>query len=360
MQSMHACARPALGRRGSQTQVGDERLARPLLPKAVRRGVAWRIDRQDNRGQMIDRFVVGVIGGLLMLAGCSEAGKASTSESSPSSTGGTVMSSGETIVMDTGESAAETSADTTDTATPTTGDVGEPDDDPCRQWDAAACPAECQVVTPHVPGSEPCEPTVADEAICITVGPTYEEGHRTTFYGEIGGKVHFLLAGTPCTYGTELTGPAPYWHECTGTGDEPAECGCLCGANGCPYRHDAELLESCGYTPVCDEPVTEREEMASLVCALQAARHRTPGRVVWRYFYFQNYRAYIEGDVAQWMKRAGTDFCTSVVEDRWSPTQRCQLKPPAYFENCLKTDPGACFMAESWFEGCVEEAASCP
>lgn len=253
-----------------------------------------------------------------------------------------------------------TSGEPTGTGAATTSGPMEPADDPCLQFSAGDCPAGCEAATPIRPADDPCEFDGGLDPLCVTVGPAFPAEFRTTFFGTLGGETVLLLGGDGCV---GVSGPAMYWHECTNSGDEPAQCGCLCGTGGCPFNLEVEALDACHPTICEGYDVVLGAYSDATICALQAARDRTPGRLAWRTVTVSSariHRMYVAGEEVQFTGYTPPDSCPDPLAGKFNATQRCLLNTPAFFEACLQAFSEECNDVSTWVTGCATMPGSCP
>lgn len=154
---------------------------------------------------------------------------------------------------------------------------------------------------------------------------------------------------------------------------------------------DNEALAACG-TEACPEGFAQRIEGGDpftinfMACIVEAIRDRKPGlyRVTLDHTFgngaeVSEYAIFVtaSGEVEVGVRRF--DEVDGASEESWDPTERCTLKPQAFFEDCLTAvnagdqidatpEAFACIYPESgagdsqelpWFEGCEAQAPTC-
>lgn len=238
--------------------------------------------------------------------------------------------------------------------------------DPCLAFASDACPLpDCTLVPTYTQLPDTCEVAFASQtSLCVSTGePLAPE--PTTYFAEIDGEVRYMVHAQPCVSGPSAT--PVHFAECTGAPDEPELCQCLCGAQGCPYDAELQLLEACGLPSPCGPaPINDTFGASEHdLCVLAALRDRTPGDYGSYLIglFADESRVFLDGsEQAQLVHRNASDQCFSVLNGTWEPARTCTLQPPAWFEACMN-DPGmqqTCLFGESWFTDCVEQPASCP
>lgn len=162
------------------------------------------------------------------------------------------------------------------------------------------------------------------------------------------------------------------WLECTGSEDEPHACQCVCGANGCPWDAELEVLVACEPTQPCGDLVPHREGGAYYSdydeCILASLRDRTPGRYATEWtggLSGDRSRALLgEDEQVQFIHYRPTDLSCfeGALYGMWEPTLSCTLKPAAFFEACLAAPEmgSQCLFGDQWFDACETMPASCP
>ncbi len=154
---------------------------------------------------------------------------------------------------------------------------------------------------------------------------------------------------------------------------------------------DNEALAACG-TAACPDGFAQRIEggqpysFNAMACIVQAMRDRTPGlyRVTLDHTYSNGSD---EAEYTIWITASGevevgvahSTSYEETLEEGWDPTERCSLKPQAFFEDCLTAvnadEPAqsneaafACIYPGSetdesqelpWFESCEAQAPTC-
>lgn len=306
---------------------------------------------------------------LLLGAGCPSAEPAQDGGASTAGTDGAGDTDGS---ADTQVAQSDTDSDGSDTASAESGAQDTTDGAPatCIEFDAADCPAPCVTVAAFPADAEGCGfDTTAPRSLCVTPGEAIDEAMPTTVYLQVDGEMLVLPTGLPGCFGvTPAVLPAEF-EECTETGG-PQVCRCFCGADGCPYEADRELLDGCDLPTPCGEAVPHKggfELGPYAQCVLAALRDRTPGvyeSEVNVAVTIDGSRVYVDGSGdAQFIHRRATDLCFDPLAGTWEATQTCTLKPASYFADCLAADASrmqACLWGETWFDGCAEVPAACP
>lgn len=245
-------------------------------------------------------------------------------------------------------------------------------EDPCLAFPADACPAECAPMSLYSPSQDGCGVEVRNEVVmCVSAGEPLDPDESTTFYGVVDGQMRYIVANQPCTFSPAATPVG--WTECTNAPDAPEACACLCGADGCPYATDLELLQACGLDEPCGPTqlvvagdfyeATEHD-----LCVLAALRDRMPGaygmhvRLTSAFVETEDH-VFLDGsEQAQVVSRnIGLDICWSAVVP-YQPTYVRTLQDPAWFDACIN-DPSLwsqCQSSANWFLDYVEQPASCP
>lgn len=243
-------------------------------------------------------------------------------------------------------------------------------DDPCLAFPSDACPPECSLMPTYLPSADGCGVDLRTEEVsCVSAGEPLDSDEATTFYAEIGGQMRYVVANQPCATSPAATPVG--WTECTNAPDAAEACACMCGADGCPYATELELLQACGLDEPCGPTpliVAEGADEATEhdLCVLAALRDRMPGAYGShiRYAFAETEaHVFVDGsEQAQVVSRGiSLDTCWSAVVP-WQPTYARTLQPPAWFDACID-DPtlwSQCQSSESWFVDYVEQPASCP
>lgn len=295
----------------------------------------------------------------------------------PSGTDSTSTDTGQATADETGTSSSGTTPGTSSSdGTGSSSDGGSGSstgaelEDPCLAFPPDACPPDCAPMSIFPRSVDGCGVDLESEAVvCVSAGEPLDPDEPTTFYALVDGQMRYIVANQPCVAPPVATPVG--WTECSDAPDAPEACACLCGADGCPYAADLELLracgldEPCGPTPLVDA-VDVDEATEHDLCVLAALRDRTPGaygsHVRFALVETEDY-VFLDGsEQAQIVSRnISLDTCWSAVIP-WEPTYERTLQPPEWFDACI-TDPtlwSQCRPSESWFVDYVEQPASCP
>lgn len=268
---------------------------------------------------------------------------------SPTSTGSTDSSSGgATSVADTSGSGSEDGASSS-SGVPVEGD-------PCRQFETGEifdeCPEGCQhVLLGELFDAETCE-WATEGAICASEGEPLAVGEYMAYRVEEDGQTYGAFTGS--LWGGGLT-PSMLL-ACTDAPIDDPLCHCL--------GVDLMVMQACGLPADCPYVIAQDPTTFSdAECALAALRDRTPASLGFpsRGFAGFDHSVFVHDD--------GTATVSiKFFSDTWgfrpsSPTSRCTLQSPQYFDDCIAiTDEQAkadCLEPTNWLLDCVPTPPSC-
>jgi hypothetical protein len=289
---------------------------------------------------------------------------ATTTSASSSSSSSGAPSSTETTMSDFDSGVVDSTGATQGESTTTGGDAI----DPCLASDPMDCAPGCTLVTAYPELDRPCgvdATPMGSRRFCASYGEPLANDYRSTYYATIEGQTWFTFANQPCV--ESLSASPLAWTECSGADGEPGFCACGCGQDECGWEADANLLNGCGYRSPCDvvDPnVGGGGYSEDHLCLLNVLQDRNAVELVVRPEGTGNeYRLYVDGETVQLLQREFPGICVGPLVDAWDPTQRCDLAPSSYFEDCLAArgdDQGLCMQIDNWFVGCADSPATCP
>ena len=242
----------------------------------------------------------------------------------------------------------------------------EPQLDPCsaREATEAACNGECVLAYMYEVDEAVYCGITDEQRICVEPGAA--ESRTATFWREVDGRTQFVPVNhRDC--GFEV---APSWERCDGTADDPSACGCFCVEGVCPGQADSVALHACGFEEACapfeiDAYLDYRAPASAAACVLEALRARTTARFQVSLYWgleLPTYEVFIPGgDEVLVTQRYRDDVVECPVDDEWFSAERCTLREPAYFDECLPTAGGGgpCLDPTTWFTSCEPAAALC-
>ena len=276
-------------------------------------------------------------------------GQAASSEATPGSiTGSSTSTSPEvTTAVDTSGSAVEDGSSSS--GLPVKGD-------PCRQFETGnafdQCPEGCrQFVLGVLDDPDSCS-WFGPEAICVTEGEPLEFADYRAYWAEEDGQIYGVFIG-PYWTGEVTPSTLP---QCTGgPADDPL---CYCLGVDLTVMLECGLPAECPYVSAYD-PTT----FADSDCTLAALRDRTPATLSFL-------GGFLGGLVhSVFVHEDGTaTVSVQLTSDTFgfrpsSPTQRCVIPAPQYFEECIaitdERDKASCLDPLNWLLDCVPQAPSC-
>jgi hypothetical protein len=304
--------------------------------------------------------------GVLLACGPSAAASSGDGGSTSGAPGGS-----ESIgAIDSSSSSEGTEATAADPSAESTSTTGAPVD--CASW-FPPCPAECTAVAAYASDDWECVST-DNVDLCIDAGRQLDAEYASAWWKEIDGQPWILLSGHACRQAVEREPIG--WTECSGTGEEPSACACLCRQGMCTGDIDTQTLMDCQDEVVCppasawiDYGITPEMQ-----CVFEGLRDRVPG----------TYRVTFDGpnddtemlllvaadgsvQVTRWT--SWINACPTVLNGHWRPFRTCRLASTDLFAQCAAHEmsrpwPDGCqadsFTLSPWIEDCVDERLTCP
>lgn len=241
---------------------------------------------------------------------------------------------------------------------PSAGSDAPQSGDPCLEFEGGGlfdpCPEGCQSMQiGQLVDAQTCE-WINEGNICVSAGDPREPSEYVPYWIELDGQIYGTAVGVSCL---EVETKPALLPQCTGGPDDHPWCYCL-GVDLMSMQA-CELSDDCPYVEIYD-PLSQPDAD----CALEALRDRTPAEL----------RLYTEGNLAgyeHWLfvhENGEVTYSRKWYSDTScfnaaSPTMRCTLQNPQYFDDCIVTtdeaDKESCLDPANWLLGCAPKAPAC-